>query len=248
MIAILVRETRGELLKVLRMPSFALPTLLFPTMLYVFFGLIFTMSRSIHMPTWLLATYGVFGIMAPALFGFGVGVATEKGQGWLRLKRAAPVSPLVPLLARGAMAMLFAFAVFVLLATLAALFGEVRMPRADWIALALTLTVGAVPFCAMGLAAGLWLSPQAAPAVVNLTYLPLAFLSGLWIPLMVFPSWLQTLAGFLPPYHLAAIALHVVGAQPATSIPYHAAVLAAFTGAFLALAALGWRRLEETRT
>lgn len=248
MLGILLREARGELLKVLRMPSFALPTLLFPTMFYVFFGLLFTMSRSLHMPTWLLATYGVFGIMAPALFGFGVGIAVEKGQGWLRLQRVAPVSPLVPLLARGAMAVVFAFVVFVLLASLAALFGEVRMPRTDWIALAVTLTVGAVPFCAIGLAAGLWLSPQAAPAVVNLVYLPLAFLSGLWVPLIVFPSWVQGIAAFLPPYHLAAIALHVVGAQPASSIPYHVAVLVTFTVAFAALAALGWRRLEEVRT
>lgn len=248
MLGILFREIRGELLKVARMPSFALPTLLFPTMFYVFFGLLFGMGSSMHMPTWLLATYGVFGIMAPALFGFGVGIAVEKGQGWLRLKRAAPVSPIVPLFARGVMAMLFAFVVFVLLASLGALFGDVRMPRGDWIALAVTLTVGAIPFCAMGLAAGVWLAPQAAPAVVNLVFLPLAFFSGLWVPLMLFPGWLQQVAGFLPPYHLAAIALDVVGAQPGADVPYHVAVLAAFTGAFVALAAFGWRRLEEVST
>src|SRR5690606_1690363 len=164
---------------------------------------------------------------------------------WLRLKRVAPVSPLVPLLARTAMAMLFALIVFVILATLGALFGDVRMPRTDWLALALTLTVGAIPFCAMGLAAGLWLSPQAAPAVVNIIYLPLAFLSGLWIPLMVFPQWLQSFAVALPPYHLAAIALHVVGAQPAATLFVHVGVLIAFAVVFLAVAAIGWRRVQE---
>ena len=245
MLGIIGRETWGQFISVWRTPEFALPTLLFPAMFYVFFGLLFTMSRSIHMPTWLLATYGVFGIMGPALFGFGIGIAVEKGEGWLRLKRMAPVSPLVPLLARTAMAMLFALIVFVILATLGALFGDVRMPRADWLALALTLTVGAIPFCAMGLAAGLWLSPQAAPAVVNIIYLPLAFLSGLWIPLMVFPQWLQSFAVALPPYHLAAIALHVVGAQPAAGLFVHVGVLMAFTVVFLAVAAVGWRRVQE---
>lgn len=243
--AILAREARSEFLSVLRQPAFALPTLLFPTMFYVFFGLAFTMSRSMHMPTWLLATYGVFGIMAPALFGFGVGIAIEKGEGWLRLKRVAPVSPLVPLFARTVMAMTFAFLVFAILATLGAVFGDVRMPHADWVALGVTLTLGAIPFCAMGLAGGLWLSPQAAPAVVNLVYLPMAFLSGLWVPLMAFPQWLQQVAVALPPYHLAEIALDMAGAKPADNLMVNVAVLIAFTIVFLGIAALGWRRVQE---
>ncbi len=244
-IGTLGRETWGQFISVWRTPEFALPTLLFPAMFYVFFGLLFTMSRSMHMPTWLLATYGVFGIMGPALFGFGIGIAVEKGEGWLRLKRVAPVSPLVPLIARTVMAMLFALVVFVILASLGALFGDVRMPRLDWLLLAVTLTAGAIPFCAMGLAAGLWLSPQAAPAVMNIVYLPLAFLSGLWIPLIAFPVWMQKLAIVLPPYHLAAIALDVVGGQQANSILVHIAVLTAFTIVFLAIAAVGWRRVQE---
>ncbi|HRQ63667.1 MAG TPA: ABC transporter permease [Xanthomonadaceae bacterium] len=243
--SILMREVRGELLSAIRQPAFVLPTLAFPVMFYLFFGLAFTMSRSMHMPTWLLATYGVFGIIAPALFGFGIMVATEKGEGWLRLKRAAPVSPLVPLLARVAMAMLFAFLVFVLLASLGALFGGVRMPRADWILLAVTLTAGSIPFCAMGLACGLWLSARAAPAVINLVYLPMAFLSGLWVPLPAFPEWMQGMANVLPPYHLAAIALHVVGMQPAENLWLHAWVLTGVTMVFLAVAAVAWRHVQE---
>lgn len=245
MLAIVLREIRAEFVSVMRQPMFALPTLLFPTMFYVFFALTFAPSRAIHMPTWLLATYGVFGVMAPALFGFGVGIAVERGAGWLRLKRVVPVPTLVPLLARTAMAMACAFMVFAILAALGATFGEVRMPRADWIALALVLTAGAVPFCALGLAIGVWLSPNAAPAVVNLVFLPMAFLSGLWVPVMMFPEWLQRIAPVLPPYHLAAIALDVAGAQSAASIPFHAAVLAAFTAVFLAVAAAGWRRIQE---
>jgi ABC-2 type transport system permease protein len=229
----------------LRAPMFAVPTLLFPAMLYVFFGLTFTMSRETHMPTWLLATYGTFGIMGPALFGFGVGIAVEKGEGWLRLKRAAPVSPIVPLLARAVMAMLFALIVFVSLALLGVLFGEVRMHPGEWVALAATLTFGSIPFCAIGLAAGLWLTPQAAPAVMNLIFLPLSFLSGLWVPLMLFPEWMQHMALGLPPYHLASIALDIVGGQASGGIALHAAALAGFTILFLAVAAAGWRRFED---
>ena len=33
----------------------------------------------------MLATYGAFGVIGAALFGFGVSVAVERGQGWMRL-------------------------------------------------------------------------------------------------------------------------------------------------------------------
>ena len=39
--------------------------------------------------TYLLATYATFGVIGAALFGFGVGVAVERGQGWMLLKRAS---------------------------------------------------------------------------------------------------------------------------------------------------------------
>ena len=45
---------------------------------------------------WLLfATYSVFGVMAPGLFGFGVAVAIERERGWLALKRVAPMPPVL---------------------------------------------------------------------------------------------------------------------------------------------------------
>jgi ABC-2 type transport system permease protein len=95
----------------------------------------------------------------------------------------------------------------------------------------------------MGLALGLWLSPNAAPAVLNLVYLPLGFLSGLWIPSTVFPGWLQSVAEWLPPYHLAALALDVTGAKTA-DWAHSLAVLGVFGLVFAVVTALGWRRLS----
>ena len=120
------------------------------------------------------------------------------------------------------------------------------MQPADWVALAATLTFGAIPFCAIGLAAGLWLTPQAAPAVVNLIYLPLSFLSGLWVPLVLFPEWMQRLALALPPYHMASIALEIAAGQPSLGVGLHVVVLAGCTLLFLAIASAGWRRYEDS--
>jgi len=69
-------EGKHEFLRLLRAPSFAVPTLLFPPMFYLLFAVLFAgRSGDFHANIYLLATYGVFGVMAPGLFGFGVSVA-----------------------------------------------------------------------------------------------------------------------------------------------------------------------------
>ncbi len=107
-------EARYELLRQLREPAFVLPTLLFPTAFYLLFGVM--LSRSAANAEYMLAGYGVFGIMGAALFGFGAGIASEREQGLLRLKRALPAPPGAWLLAKMAAAMAFAAVISILLA------------------------------------------------------------------------------------------------------------------------------------
>jgi len=75
-----------------------------------------------------------------------------------------------------------------------------------------------------------------------LVYLPLAFFSGLWIPIQMFPAILQDAALALPPYHLAQLGLTVIGKAQDTRTGLHLAVLLAVTIVSLGLAARAWRR------
>lgn len=239
-----LREVRYEFLRLLRTPGFALPTLLFPPMFYVLFALLLPMGRSGNWQAahYLLATYTVFGVMAPGLFGFGATVAVEREQGWLRLKRAAPMPAGAWLLAKAVMAVAFALLVFAIMAALAAGAGGVRLPASAWLALAAVAGLGVLPFCAAGLWIGLVASAQAAPAIVNLVYLPMAFLSGLWFPLMLLPAPVQAMAPLWPAYHLGQLALAAVGQGSASAPALHALALFAFGAAFAALAARALRR------
>jgi ABC-2 type transport system permease protein len=96
----------------------------------------------------------------------------------------------------------------------------------------------------MGLAFGYLVGPNSASAVLNLVYLPMAFASGLWIPLSQLPEVVQAIAPFMPPYHLAQLALGILGAADRGSPLLHLAALAAFTVGFLAIAGWGYRRDE----
>ena len=184
-------EARYEFLKLWRLPAYAVPTLAFPLMFYIIFGLTFGSEHAggVKVSTYLLATYGAFGVIGVALFGFGVGVASERAQGWMRLKRTSPMPLAALFTAKVVMALLFSLIVVLGLFAFGFTVGEVRLPLTSWLSLLGILLIGVLPFCAAGLAIGYLVGPNAAPAVVNLIYLPMGFASGLWIPIEQLPRF-----------------------------------------------------------
>ena len=91
-IALFALEAKYEILKYVRLPIFAISTLMFPTMFYVLFGIVLPSGTSrTETATYLLATMACYGVMGVAMFSFGVGIAMERGQGWLQVKRASPM-------------------------------------------------------------------------------------------------------------------------------------------------------------
>ena len=228
-------EAKYEFLRVLRTPAFAFPTLLFPPMFYLLFGLLLNRG-SANAAHYLFATYSVFGVMAPSLFGFGVGVAIERERGWLALKRVAPMPPGAYLLAKMAMAALFALIIYLVLATMAATLGGVRLHFGQWLLLGTIAACGVLPFCALGLMIGSRANASGAPALVNLIYLPMAFLSGLWMPLTLLPDFIARIAPLWPAYHLAQLALATIGQGDGSALLPHIAALLGFTAICFAVA------------
>lgn len=240
-------ETKYEFLKLVRIPAFAIPSISFPVMFYLLFGLAFGSRRGVggvSMATYLIATYGAFGVIGASLFGFGAGVAIERGQGWMLLKRATPMPVGAYFFAKLVVCLIFGAAIVLLLSTIGVAFGGVRLGPLTWARLAVTLVVGATPFCAMGLAIGYFAGPNSAPPIVNLLYLPMAFLSGLWIPIEVLPGAIRSVAPYVPAYHLGQLALSAFGADRGAPVWSHVAALAGFTCLFLALAFWGYRNDE----
>lgn len=228
-------EARCELLRMWREPAFCIPVLGFPAMFYLLFAVMLNRGNPAA-ADYLLAGYGAFGVIGAALFGFGVTIASDRDRGYLRLRRTLPSPRGSLLLARMAMAMLFAAAIWLLLAALAATAAGVRLAPAQWAGLLLVDVAGVLPFAAIGLWVGTLVGGNAAPALLNVLYLPMAFLSGLWLPLSMLPDWLARLAPAWPAYHLGQLALKVVGHDRGGPAWLHLLVLAATTLAFFALA------------
>ncbi len=233
-------EVRYELIANWRQLDFAMPTVLFPAFFYLFFGVFF--GKGSGLATYLVATYGAFGVIGTGLLGFGVGIAVARESGELRLKRVTPAPPAALIGARLVTALWFSAFILFELFVLAAVLADVRFERGQWLALAIILLIGTLPFGALGLAIGTRVSAKGAPAIINLLYLPSAFLSGLWIPITMLPEFLQQLALFMPPYHLAQLALGVIGLDAGHPWQLHVGVLAGITVVAGIVAMRGIRR------
>jgi ABC-2 type transport system permease protein len=216
-------------------------------MFYVLFGLVMGRQSvgSVTAAVYLIPAYGTFGVMGASLFGTAAGLAGDRGMGWLLVKKASPMPAYAYFLAKMVMSLIFSTIDVLLLLTLGVLFGGVHIAPLTAVKLALTLICGAVPFYAMGLAIGYFATPTSAPAVINLFYLPMSFCSGLWMPIMFLPHFIQKIALFLPPYHLSQLAFAQVGASMGGSQLVHWESLTGFTLICLGVAWLGHQRDQK---
>lgn len=242
-----IAEARSEVLRAWRQPEFVLPTILFPPAFYLFFVVLMPMTRGGGEGLYFLATFGIFGATAPGLFGFGVGVAAERERGLLALKKASPMPASAYVLSKMAVSLVFAVAVVGLLHGLAAGLGGVRLPVATWAGLFLIQVFTTVPFALLGMIVGFRVSATAAAALVNMMFLGMAVLGGLWMPIFAFPDWLQSLAWALPTFHFGELALQSVGARPENLLWAHLAYCVVFTLAAFALALASFRAAFPSR-
>jgi len=248
MATIYLKEIKYEFLKNLRLRIYTASVLSFPIMFYILFGLVLNSNQAIgatRVPTYLIATYGTCGVMGASLFGTAAGLASDRGLGWLQVKRASPMPPFAYFAAKVIVSMVFSAIIVLALFALGITLGGVRMPVADFARLLGTLVAGSLPFSAMGLALGYFAGPNSAPPMINLIYLPMSFCSGLWVPFMFLPKVVRQIALVLPPYHLSQLALGVVAAGTQESAAAHWSVLAAFTMICLGVARIGFQLDQE---
>jgi ABC-2 type transport system permease protein len=237
LVAAYVSETKFESLRLLRSPAFSIPILVMPIFMYLFFGILVAGARGPAIDAnWMFVGWTVYAIMGPGLFGFGVLVAVERNQGLLTLKRALPMPPAAYLVAKIAMALLFAAGVLTTLVAVGVSMGHVSLRPVQLVVVAAVMSLAVVPACAIGLFIGAWAPASSAPAIANIAYISMAFFGGLFFQL---PAGLRALQPLWPTYHLAQLALASAGLPSEGAVWTHALTLACVTVGLTALAT--WR-------
>jgi ABC-2 type transport system permease protein len=249
-------EAKYECIRALRTPAFAIPFLLLPIALYVLFGILLAGSMSHGDPTFakiMFVNWSVFGVMGPGMFGFGMIVAQERDHGLLTLKRALPMPPAAYFLAKMFMTMTFTAIIMVTLIVPALILGHVRLGLGQILAVSLLDILGSLPFCAIGFFIGTRASSKSAPAFINLAYLPMMHLGGLFYPL---PKSVQPIEFLSPAFYLDKLGLWVAGVPNLDQLPSGAAgpsshgspllCAGALVGVTLLFGVLAIRRLAGT--
>jgi len=144
-------------------------------------------------------------------------VATEREQGLLRLKRALPMPTASYVLAKMAMTMVFALIVMITLIVAAVLVGHLRISVGKYLLITGTDVLGSLMFCALGLLVGTRASAKSAPAFVNLAYIPMMHLGGLFYPL---PRSIQPLEFISPAFYLNQLSLRIAGGQSLDALSF----------------------------
>lgn len=167
---------------------------------------------------------------APGLLGWAVAMSASFGAaltlvGWrtsklLRRLRLAPVPTGALVSARIVVSLGVAGVQTALFIVLGVGFLGLQLNGAWWMSLPL-VAAGTLAFMAIGLLAGaVSKTAEAASGLANLVVLPMAFLSGSFIPLDVAPQWLQTVSLVMPLRYLneGVIDVMVRGQGPASAL------------------------------
>lgn len=248
LLPIVVAQARSEFLRLIRVPAFSLPSILFPVMFYGLFGVPFA-HESVHgvsIARYALAGFGAYAVINVSMFSFGITVANDRAEKTTVLMRATPLPPIAYLAGKTIATLAFAALALAVLLAFGAVAGGVRLAPIAWFALGGRLLLGVFPFIAIGFGVGYLAGPQSAIAILQLISLPMSFASGLFIPLQVLPGWIGKLAFYLPAYHFAQLAWSTLG-PPTESIAVSTLWLAAFTIVFILIAIRAYFR-EETKT
>lgn len=200
-----------ELKRMLRTPAFAIPFLLLPVVIYLFFGVAMAGPAVASKPSvanYLVSGWMVYAAMGPALFGVGCGLALERESGLLKLKRAMPAPFGAHIVAKMAMAAIIGAIGVASVMVAGRLVGQVTLSLPQLALMGTIMAIGTVPFSAMGLFIGAHTSGSAAPAIINLIFLPMLWLSGLFFPL---PKVIEPFVVAWPAFHLNQVALGAAG-------------------------------------
>lgn len=235
------RECLAEIRMAWRLPQFLLPTVLTPAAFYGLFTIAIAKAPSPAMAAASLAGYGVFAAIGPALFGFGAGVAMEREQGRIELKRVSPLPPGAFVAGKLCAALSTTAAALALIYALA-VFAGVRLAPEQWVLLAAVHLGSTIPHALIGLGLGMRMGGKGAVASANGLFLGSAVIGGLWIPTAYLPHWMQGLGQATPAFHLGQLARGVVGADTIGQSWVHGAVIVAITMAAAVWAWTGWRR------
>lgn len=210
---------RLEILRAIRDPKYIILALLSPVGFYLLFATLFggqsTGSAGMTVQAALMVSMGMYGAMWAVMSATGPRIAQDRTVGWARQIRLLPIHTAETLAARLVAAVLLAGPAIVLVMLTAVVAKGVTLDIAwHWVVLLALLWLGSIPVALLGIAIGYGIGPEVAFGVLYAIYLAISALGGLWMPISIMPSGMQTVGKLLPSYRAASLGWRLLGGKP----------------------------------
>ena len=209
-LTLVVHQTRFELRAFLRNTRARIFTLAVPVVLLVILALLFKSGQVATNGVRLkIGAYYVPHIAAMAIVGAGlinllITLVAKRESGSLKRRRATPVPAWVLIAADAVTSIVSALVIVAILVVVGVLAFQVNVSAAAIGVAAVVVIVGAAAFCCLAYAlSGLVGNAESAGPMVQLSTLPVYFISGIYIPDNSLPHWLLDVASVLPVRPLA---------------------------------------------
>lgn len=225
-------QTRYALRGFLRNPRAFVFTMVMPVFLLVLFNATFG-GNKISVDFGAPATYYTGAVLAYAIMqssfsSLVISVTTDREAGLLKRFRGTPMPSWVYLGAEIGRTVVVAVATVAVLVAVGVLFYHVRLSARTLLGLVVYVVAGTSSLCALGLAVTrACTTTDAASAIGPFSTVVLSFLSGVFIPAAIMPSWLLDIGKAFPLEHLAQ------GLRTAFLVPGSTGITAANLGALL---------------
>jgi ABC-2 type transport system permease protein len=239
---------RLQVLSAVRDPRYLMLAVAAPIGFYLLFSALFGQASGpggVKVQVLMIVSMSVFGAMWAVLSATGPRVAQERSIGWLRQLRLLPVRAPAVLTGRLLAALAIAGPAIVLVFITGAIAHSVSMEAWRWALLLAVIWIGVVPVGALGLVIGYAADAEVAFGIIYGLYMVLAALGGLWMPISILPSGLQTIGKLLPSYRVADIGWRIL---EGSAIDYSSVlILAAWTAGCALLALFFASRTARSR-
>lgn len=148
-----------------------------------------------------LMTMTAFASLSLAFFTLPFSLVEDRKTNRLRLLKHTPVPMLLYYLAKMLRIVLFYLVAIVVSFSVGHFVRGVNLPMSEWLMSAVLLMFAMLCFLPFGLLLSTIKFSETMSAVGNLLYIGLAMLGGMWMPLTMFPDWLQAVSKCTPTYH-----------------------------------------------
>ena len=205
-LATLGRQLNFDLLIFRRNPAATFFTVILPLIFLVLFTSIFgngTLDNGAAVSTVYVPGILTLAIVSATAVNVAITMTTRRERGVLKRVRGTPIPPPVFILSQSLAGTVIAFVMTIIIAGIGRILYGVSLQFETFPSLIISLIVGAMSFAAMGLAMTTIISSEdAAPAVTNAVFLPLYFISGVFVPNEQVPAWVGDVGNLFPVSHL----------------------------------------------